>query len=100
MHWTDGISNWLTFQKGKEIMPAKPTPRRDSSTSSISKRRISEARELWIDYFTGALNSLLSTDVEKIKELTEEEAEAVTNSAAVIADKALAKTEERFPGIS
>lgn len=64
-----------------------------------SKRRINRTRDIWLGFFQDALNSLLSSDEDQIKEVTDEEAANLASTAARIADKALAETEERFPGL-
>lgn len=69
-------------------------------TSDISsKRRLARSRDLFIEMFRDALNALIETDDDKIKELTDQEADELVSSAAKIAERALAKIEERFPGI-
>jgi vacuolar-type H+-ATPase subunit E/Vma4 len=60
---------------------------------------VNRSREEWDGYFADALNALLSTDSERIKEVTEEEAKTIVESAARIADAALEKIEERFKGL-
>lgn len=74
-------------------------PSKLRTSDLTSKRRLSRARSLWIDFFRDALTSLISTDDDQIKELTDEEANLISASAAKIADKALHHTEERFPGL-
>lgn len=74
-------------------------PSKIRTSEAVSKRRVDRARALWIDYFSSALDSLLSTDRDEIKELTDSEADEITRSAALIADKALERTEERFQGL-
>jgi hypothetical protein len=76
-----------------------PPTRTRSSEISASRRTITRAKELWIDYYHDALNSLLSTDSERVKEYTQEEADMIAESARRIADAALAQTENRFPGL-
>lgn len=78
-------------------MPSIPS--RTRSSAIASRRKLAESRDLYIDLFTSALNSLLSTDEDRIKELTDAEAEEIVNSAAKIAERALTKIEERFPGV-
>ena len=70
-----------------------------SDSPSVSRRRVNRSREEWDGYFADALNALLSTDNERIKEVTEEEAKTIVESAARIADAALEKIEERFKGL-
>ncbi len=76
-----------------------PPSRTRSSEIAASRRRINRTRELWIDLFRDALNALIGSDEDRIKELSDDEAEEISTSAARIADRALAKTEERFPGL-
>ena len=74
---------------------SKPT----SESTTVSRRRVNQAREQWDGYFTDALSALLSTDSERIKDIGEEEARTIVESAARIANAALEKIEERFGGI-
>jgi hypothetical protein len=69
------------------------------SSEATSRRRVNRSRDLWLDFFSAALESLLSSDDEKVKEFTDQEAAEIAASAAKVADKALEKTEERFPGL-
>ena len=74
-------------------------PPRIRTSDAVSRRRINRSRDLWIDYFRDALNSLLSTDEDSVKELTDDEATIITASARKVADKALEETERRFPDL-
>jgi len=73
-------------------------PATESPSSAISKRRVNRSRELWEDYFHTALEALMASDEDRVKEVSEEEARAIVDSAAKYAEAALAKIEERFPG--
>ena len=76
-----------------------PPSRTKSSELSASKRTITRAKELWISFFSDALNALLSDDSDTVKEYSIEEADTLALSARRIADAALSQTEDRFPGL-
>ena len=92
-YWTKSLIN--VNKEDENTMP----PSRIKTSDAVSKRKVNQSRDLWIDFFRDALNSLLSTDEGEVKEFTDLEAEAITSSATLIANKALEKTEQRFPGM-
>ena len=77
-----------------------PNPSRTSRVSdATTKRRVAKSRELYLTFFSDALNALLSSDDEDTKAISEEEADEITASASRIAESALKRIEERFPTI-
>jgi hypothetical protein len=79
--------------------PSPPNRSRTSVSDAASKRRVARSRDLFIDLFRDALNSLTSTDNEDVKAITDDEAEELATSAYRVAEAALRKIEERFPGL-
>ena len=75
-----------------------PNPSRTSRVSdATTKRRVAKSRELYLAFFSDALNALLSNDESETKAISEEEADEITASAGRIAESALKRIEERFP---
>lgn len=84
----------MAMMKKLRASDALPT-----ESSAASRRRVSRSRELWISFFQSALDSLMSSDRDDEKELSQEEANTLARSAAKVADAALIATEERFQGL-
>ena len=74
-------------------LPSSRTRISDATT----KRKVAKSRELYLTFFCDALNSLLASDDEDSKAISEEEADEITASASRIAESALKRIEERFP---
>ena len=66
-------------------------------SDATTKRRVAKSRELYLTFFSDALNALLSNDESETKAISEEEADEITASASRIAESALKHIEERFP---
>jgi hypothetical protein len=73
-------------------------PPADFPSSATSKRRVNRSRELWDDFFHTAFEAMIASDDDRVKEVSDEEARVLVDSAAKYAEAALAKIEERFPG--
>ncbi len=74
-------------------------PSKTRTSDIASRRRLHQTRADWLDFFRDALNGLLNTDTERIKELTDDEAASLVASAVKIADASIEAIEARFPGI-
>lgn len=74
-------------------------PSRTRTSDLSSKRTIARTKDLWLEFFSSAIDSIMNSDSERVKEYTEAEADAIALSARRIADAALSQAEERFPGL-
>lgn len=67
------------------------------SDSISTKRRVARSKELYIDLFRDAFNALLSTDEDRVKSVSIEEAREIAESADNLASAARDKIEEKYP---
>lgn len=64
---------------------------------TTGRKRVLEAKDLWVDYFSEALGCLLGED--PMSHCSTAWFDEVVERAAYLADKALALTEHRFMGV-
>lgn len=68
-----------------------------STRSATSRRKLSRTRDLWLEFYRDAYNALLGDERER--KLTADDAAELVEMAECLADKALGRFEERFPGL-
>ena len=68
-----------------------------SSAVASKKRKVLEARDLWIDYFSDTLSTMIGMGDEENK--STDDLMVIVSQASLVAEKALKETEERFPGL-
>lgn len=89
-------------RKPKSKPKLKPEPALISPSPAIRRRHIKESRDIWLDFFSSSLSSMLTQflDDDMASSVNWEVVSArLAKDAATVADAGLNETEERFPGL-